>query len=306
VPLPRKALIIYNPRADANRALKHIQHLKRKFQAETNLTWVATEHANHAPQLAFQAGVDGFDVVAAMGGDGTVHQVINGLMKSPQDQRPMLGVIPIGSGNDFSVNIGIGKNSELAIGRILTGEPMPIDIGRLEDSFGRSEYWCNTLGIGFDAITVAHTKQFSYLRGSAMYFAAIIQSILRDHIASHMVIQSQEKTFEMDLLMLTVCNGSREGGGFRLIPEARMDDGILDFIMVEYVSRLMMFRLIPEFILARHARFKQIHFGSSTELTVNSERPMVIHMDGEIFSRDASQIHLIRIEVLPGAIDLLV
>jgi YegS/Rv2252/BmrU family lipid kinase len=298
-------LIIYNPHADANRALRYIQRLQRKFRSETNLRWVPTEHANHAPLLAEEAGELGYDVVGAMGGDGTVHGVINGLMKLPKVRRPKLGVIPIGSGNDFSVNAGIGKNSEIAIGRLLTGNPRPIDIGRLEDTSQRTEYWCNTLGIGFDAITVAYTKQFSYLRGSAMYLAAIVQSILRDHVASHMVIHTRETAFEMDLLMFTVCNGSREGGGFRLIPEARMDDGILDFIMVEYVSRLMMFRLIPEFMLARHARFEQIHISSSSEVTVQSERPMVIHMDGEIFSEEISDVHQVRIDIHPGAIELI-
>lgn len=303
--MPGKVLIIYNPHADAGRALRDVLRLKSSYQSQLELTWVPTEYPKHAPLLAAQAAELGYEIVAAMGGDGTIHEVINGLMQLPRDQRPILAAIPIGSGNDFCVNVGLGMNSERAMERLLEGQPQPIDIGKLEDSTGNRVYWGNTLGIGFDAITLTYTKRYTYLRGSAMYFAAILQSIMRDHFASRMSIQTEDQAFEKDLLMLTVCNGSREGGGFWLVPEARMDDGILDFIMVEYVSRPMMFRLIPEFLTARHTRFQQVHVGHSSRLDIQSELPMVIHMDGEIYSYHSDEIHEVNVEILPGAIQLI-
>ncbi len=129
--------LIFNPCADRGRSsdLKtSVQHILDKHDGAE---WSTTEYPGHATELAEQAAQDGFDVVAAIGGDGTVHEVVNGLMRVPEDQRPLLGSVPIGSGNDFSSNVGAPEEIEIALERVFNGETKTIDIGLVTDGSGR-------------------------------------------------------------------------------------------------------------------------------------------------------------------------
>jgi diacylglycerol kinase family enzyme len=104
--------------------------------------------------------------------------------------------------------------------------------------------------------------------------------------------------------MLTLCNGPREGGGFFVAPEARFDDGLLHYATVRSVSRLMMFRLIPEVMKGTHGRFKQVRMGTCRKLSLTSDRPLYIHADGEIFSGFGSSLRGLSIEILPEAMQV--
>src|SRR5690606_27440178 len=114
----------------------------------------------HAVELARQAAEEGCDLVIAMGGDGTVHEVMNGLMQVPAEKRPVMGVVPIGSGNDFAYSIGITQKSSYALAHALKAENVqPVDIGLMTDEHGRREYFDNTLGIGFDAVVTIRSHK---------------------------------------------------------------------------------------------------------------------------------------------------
>jgi diacylglycerol kinase family enzyme len=106
--------------------------------------------------------------------------------------------------------------------------------------------------------------------------------------------------------MITLCNGPREGGGFHVAPDAVMDDAILDYAMIEGVSRLMMFRLIPEVMNGTHGRFKQVRMGRSGKFNIKYDRPMAIHADGEVFTGFTSNIREITVEILPKALNVVV
>jgi diacylglycerol kinase family enzyme len=193
----------------------------------------------------------------------------------------------------------------LAILRAMQGTPAPVDIGRVQDESGRSEYWDNTLGIGFDAATTINAREISRLQGLAMYLVAVIRTILRDHHAPRLELRIDEQSSTRELLMLTACNGPREGGGFRVAPQANPRDGVLDFAMVEYVSRLMMFRLIPEFMRGTHGRFRQVQLGTFKRLTLSSDRPLLIHTDGEIFASSKTDVRQLTIEILPAELQVI-
>jgi diacylglycerol kinase family enzyme len=214
-------------------------------------------------------------------------------------------VVPIGSGNDFCANVGLPSDPESAILRAFEGNPVAVDIGRVQDESGRSEYWDNTLGIGFDAATTINSREISRLQGLAMYFVAVVRTILRDHNAPRLNLRIDQESSTRELLMLTACNGPREGGGFRVAPQADPRDGVLDFAMVEYVSRLTMFRLIPEFMRGTHGRFRQVHLGKFRHLELQSDRPLLIHTDGEIFASAKTDVRQLTIEVLPGALQVI-
>lgn len=298
--------LIFNAHADRGRAWDIASSLQSVISQHGNVEWAPTEYPAHATELAEEAARRRYDVVAALGGDGTVHEVVNGLMRVPPARRPKLAAVPIGSGNDFCSNVGVQTDPEIAMQRVFSGESKAIDIGKLTDADGRVEYWDNTLGIGFDATVTYYSYQITRLQGFSMYLWAVIQTIMRNHNAPRMQIVTDEETIDERVLMLALCNGPREGGGFFVAPEAKPDDGLLHYAMIKNVSRPMMFRLIPEVMKGTHGRFRAVHLGHFRRMKLNCESPLPIHTDGEMFAGLTSQTREVEVEIIPKALQVIV
>lgn len=303
--MPRKVKLILNPMADMGRAwtvANNLRPIVQEFQGD--ISWSGTVYPTHATELAKQAAAEGCDLVIALGGDGTAHEVVNGLMQVPAEKRPILGVVPIGSGNDFAHALGIPKRSDHALAHALKAETVSaIDVGLLTDEdSGRKEYFDNTVGAGFDAVVTIRSHKLPIVKGFLMYLAAVIQTIVFNHVPARIQFQSDSESWEDAVLMTTICNGGREGGGFLISPDSKIDDGILQFLAVKKISRLMMFRLVPEFMKGAHLRFPHIQLGSFKTLRMQSDRPLYIHADGEIFTSFGSNVRNISFEVAPGAL----
>ncbi len=303
--MPPKVKIILNPMADMGNAWKVADDLRPMINEYGAADWSGTVYPTHATELARQAGEQGYEKIIAIGGDGTVHEVVNGIMQLPENKRPILGVVPVGSGNDFAHAIGVSMESDHALDRALKGEPSAIDLGMMTDEHGRTEFFDNTLGIGFDTVVTIRSHRLPIVRGFLMYLTAVIQTIVLNHDASLMKIEVDEEPREQSNLMLTVCNGPREGGGFLIAPDAKLDDGLLHYAMIENVSRLMMLRIVPEVMKGTHGKFKQVTLGTCRKMAVKADRPMYIHADGEIYTSFGSNLHSVTFEVLPGALKVI-
>jgi diacylglycerol kinase (ATP) len=290
--------------ADLGRAWKTANDLRpiaQEFKGE--LTWSGTVYPTHATELAKQAAEEGYDIVVAMGGDGTVHEVMNGLMRIPADKRPVMGIVPIGSGNDFAYSMGITNKSDQALANALKGENIQtVDVGLITDENGRSEYFDNTLGIGFDAVVTIRSHKLPIVKGFLMYLTAVIQTIILNHNPAKMKLETENQKWEEQVIMLTLCNGPREGGGFMLSPNSKNNDGKMEFLTVTKLSRATMFRLVPEFLKGTHMRFKQVRMGEFKTLKISSDLPLYIHADGEIYTSFGSNLHKASFEILPQAL----
>lgn len=302
--MPNKVKLILNPMADMGRAWKAANDLRPIVQEfKGDISWSGTVYPTHATELAKQAAAEGCDLVIALGGDGTAHEVVNGLMQIPEGKRPTMGVVPIGSGNDFAHALGVPKKPDHALAHALSGQPSKIDIGVMTDEgSGRKEFFDNTVGVGFDAVVTIRSHKLPIVKGFLMYLTAVIQTILLNHNPAKIKFQSDTESWEDTVLMTTVCNGGREGGGFLISPESKIDDGALQFLNVKKVSRAMMFRLVPEFMKGTHLRFPATQLGSFKKLRMNSDRPLYIHADGEIFTSFGSDVRDVTFEVLPRAL----
>jgi YegS/Rv2252/BmrU family lipid kinase len=267
------------------------------------IEWSGTVYPGHAIDLARQAGE--FDVVIAMGGDGTVHEVMNGLMQIPAEKRPILGIVPVGSGNDFAHSIGTPRIPTEALKRAIEGDPTTVDLGLMTDEHGRKEYFDNTLGIGFGAIVTIRSHRLPILRGFLMYLTAVIQTIILDHNPMTMQIETDTEKWEQKAIYLIICNGPREGGGFLIAPEAKIDDGIFHYAMITDVSRAMMFRIVPEVMKGTHGRFKQVKMGTCKKFTLKADRPLYIHADGEIYTGPGTNLRGVSFEILPNALKVI-
>lgn len=302
--MPHKIKLILNPMADMGRAWKVANDLRPIAQEfKGDLSWSGTVYPTHAIELAKQAAEEGCDLIIAMGGDGTVHEVMNGLMQVAAEKRPVMAVVPIGSGNDFAYSIGITQKSAHALAHALKAENIkPVDIGLMTDEHGRKEYFDNTLGIGFDAVVTIRSHKLPIVKGFLMYLTAVIQTIVLNHNPARVKIETDSEAWDGSTLMVTLCNGPREGGGFMLSPESKNNDGKMEYVIVDKVSRATMFRLVPEFMKGTHMRFKQVRMGAFKKFALSSDLPLYIHADGEVFTSFGSNLKKVSFEILPQAL----
>jgi diacylglycerol kinase (ATP) len=302
--MPRKVKIILNPMADMGNAWRVARDLRSITEQHGGVDWSGTVYPGHAIELAKQAGEQGYDMVVAMGGDGTVHEVINGIMQIPEDKRPVLGVVPVGSGNDFAHGINVSRKPTEALTCALDGKASPVDLGLMTDEHQRKEYFDNTLGIGFGAVVTIRSHRLPLLRGFLMYLTSVIQTIILDHNPMTMQIEMDDQKWEQSVIYLVLCNGPREGGGFLIAPEAKIDDGILHYAMITNVSRPMMLRIVPEVMKGTHGRFKQVRMGTCKKFTLSADRPLYIHADGEIYTGPGTDLRKVSLEILPNALQV--
>ncbi len=300
-----KTMFLVNPSADKGSAWRAVGDLRPLVEEFGGADWAGTVYPTHATVLAQQAAEAGYELVIAAGGDGTVHEVINGLMRVPFGARPHLGIVPLGSGNDFAHTMGIRGTPTEALNRIFTGEHRRIDVGLFEIGRGGREYFNNTFGMGFDATVTIRTQRMKHIRGFMMYFMAVLQTIAFNHEAPRMHIVADGETWDEETIMLVACNGPREGGGFAVAPSADISDGYLNYASVCHVSRLMMLRLIPEVMKGTHGRFKQVRLGQFRRLELQSESPVTIHADGEVICGFGTEVKNVKVEVVPEAIEII-
>ncbi len=297
--------IIVNPNADLGRAWRTASDLRSIVDELGGADWAGTVYPGHAIELARQAGEAGYARVIAVGGDGTAHEVVNGLMQIPAGRRPLMGIVPMGTGNDFAFAVGMPADPHQAVRQALQGKPKAVDIGVMRDPLGRTIYWDNTLGVGFDATVTIRSRKFTYLRGFPLYLAAVLQTILLNHDAPHMQVKTDREEWSEQALLLVVCNGEREGGGFLVAPGARNNDNVLNYARIRRVSRPMMLRILPEVMKGTHARFSSVSMGQLTQMELKADAPLIIHADGEIYAGFGTDIRSLQVEMLPGALQVI-
>ncbi|OGO44665.1 MAG: hypothetical protein A2W37_07840 [Chloroflexi bacterium RBG_16_63_12] len=302
----QKTLLIFNPMADRGRSGQQASDLRAMVDEMGGADWQGTEYPAHATEIAAQAALQGYQTIVALGGDGTVHEIVNGLMKIEAAHRPRLGIVPMGSGNDFAGGAGIQMNQQEAMRRVFTGTPKPVDVARIQDGTGRTEYFDNTLGIGFDAAINIRSRSIQSLQGFMMYLTATLLTIARDFAAPHMKVTYDGGTLDEPLMMITVGNGPREGGGFLTTPESKMDDGLLDFVYIRPVSKVRMLQLVPKVMNGTHVKEKEVKIAQTTKLVVDADRALPIHADGELFAPYEADVRHVEITLVPGAIQVIV
>lgn len=299
-----KTLVIVNPNADLGRAWRAAADLRPIVEEFGGADWTGTVYPTHAMELAKQAALEGYELVISAGGDGTIHEIINGLMQVPAKQRPRLGIIPLGSGNDFAYAVGMEMNPAHALHQVFTGVAKRVDVGRMQDGHGRVEYFDNALGVGFDATVTIRSRRFTYMRGFLIYLIAVLQTIILNHVAPYMRISTDQEKWEEEMLMMVICNGPREGGGFLVAPDANPGDGSFHYAGIQRVSRPMMLRLIPEVMNGTHGRFHQVRLGELRKMELIADQPLTIHADGEILAGFGVDIRQLSVEIQPGAVEV--
>lgn len=242
-----------------------------------------TTGPGHAIGLARDAALRGMQRVIVAGGDGAIHEAVNGLLKAPLAPDgatgPALGVIPLGTGNDFAKLVGVYRlPPEVAAGRMMLAEPTRFDVGH-----SGTEYFDNMLGVGFDAETVRHANRIKRLRGLLVYLAAIYRTFVTFK-PPLLEITSREHRESGEMMMTAVCIGRSSGGGFYLAPQADPADGLLDVCLIRRVGLMTFLKSVPKVMRGTHTNLNEVTLFRSTSVTIRSRdgRPLVVHLDGEL------------------------
>lgn len=299
-----RTLLILNPTSNQGLASSFLPVVERKIASSSEMELVITREHGHAVKLAQSAAAAGFERVIALGGDGTAHEVVNGLMQIPETQRPDLGVVPLGSGNDFSFAGGIHGAADDLLALARSGSSSSIDIGLVEDDLGRKEYWVNSLGIGFDALINIYSRQIRRFKGFWVYLLAALRAILFNYTAFHFEARKDGLEWQETLLMLIIANGVREGGTFMIAPDGSLTDNTLSYSAVQLISRPNMLRALTAYMKGRQNELPFVRAGSFNSLDLQSDRPLITHTDGEIFAGLDSKVTRLKVSSVPGAIRL--
>jgi diacylglycerol kinase (ATP) len=299
--MPR-TVIILNPTAGRRRGQALRSRLEALLNSHKGWEIRETSHRGHGRELARQAQDEGAEIVAAAGGDGTLSEVLNGLMSGSRGSA--LAVIPAGTGNDFARHLGIGINLELAVNTLFEGEAKPIDIGKITLS-GQSHFWLNICGCGFDA-KVAHRINTSrshpllrHIKGTPAYIAAVGGELLRLR-ATALRLELDGQATEERTVLCAIANSSSYGGGMLVAPEASLHDGLFDLCTIGDASRMEFVRAFPGVFSGRHVKHPKVTMRRAASIRLESNRPLPVLVDGDVLGTTPAEI-----DMLPCALRVL-
>jgi diacylglycerol kinase (ATP) len=254
------------------------------------LSLCSAEYPGHARELAAATVVQRADTIVVVGGDGTVNEVVNGLLASGQERMPCIGIVPAGSSNDLSKSLGIPQCVQEACEIIINGRTRDIDIGQ-----AGSEYFCSASCLGYFAEVAARSLRMKRLRGSLRYVIPAL-SVIREMSAGwEMTVRADRNEFHGNYAVLLVGNAPRFGG-LTMLPGARPDDGVLDCLLIEMTSKWETLQLIPLVYGKAMEHHKKVTRFQAASLSVTMNRPSALCNDGEMYS---SPVQSVEYRVLP-------
>lgn len=283
--------LIANPIAGRGRGREALPAVEEALRRQgLQFTTEVTSRPLEAMEIARRAAEEGCELVVALGGDGTSHEVANGLLLS-NNPDVIMGMVPIGTGNDFAGMFDTPTDLDQVVRRLQEGKTRLIDIGRVND-----RYFVNVVGVGFDALaSIESLKIQSLLSGLPLYLLAVLRT-LRHYEVPHITAALDGEKISMTMTMFCVANGKREGGGFLIAPDAENDDGIFDICLARGLGRLGILRLLPEVMRGTHVDKEPVTMARAKRVILDSPDPLPVHADGEIIYTDA---HHLEIEIIP-------
>jgi YegS/Rv2252/BmrU family lipid kinase len=282
-------VFIVNPHAGRGRGQRVAEELahrleRRKFAAKV----VRTSAPREATGIARTAASSGA-LVVAVGGDGTAHEVVNGLAGT----EAVFGLVPVGSGNDLASALGIPNRLEPALDVLVSGRDARIDLGRFDD-----HWFANSLGLGFEAQVTIESRSVTRLKGFPAYLWAVLKA-LRGLRCPELAIRADEVEYQGRRLLVSIGNGPRVGGGFLLTPDAQPDDGILDVCLVEALSRWQVLRTLPRAMSGTHLDHPAVCLTHARLLEITSREGFPFHADGEVIDTNCREL---RVAIVPSAL----
>ena len=264
---------------------------------------ILTSASGDAKRFAQEAAADGTRFVIASGGDGTLHEVVNGIAMVPD---VTLGVLPCGRGNDFAAAVGIPLKPEAAIATLLSGTPIGVDLGRCyqtqvggvcnpessEKSTGH--YFATIATCGYDTeVSRRAAKGTPLFAGTASYAYAAVETLFY-YEPPFVRLEGDFGTYEGPLLLAATGITNRYGGGFKIVPDARINDGLFDVCIVRPVSSVTVLRLLVTLFWGGHVGHPAVSMHQTRTLKIETDIPMLLYADGEPMCETPATIEIIK------------
>ncbi|WP_172254079.1 diacylglycerol kinase [Saccharibacillus deserti] len=276
----RRARLIYNPtsgREEMRRRLPDI--LQRLDEGGIETTVHATTGEGDATLAAIDAARRGYDIVIAAGGDGTIYEVVNGLAN--QEHRPDLGVFPLGTTNDLSRALGISRQWEDYCDLVLRGESRPIDVGRAND-----RYFINIAGGGsLTELTYEVPSRLKTMIGQLAYYFKGVEKMVNLSPMQLKIEAEGQGEIEGEFMVFLIGNTNSVGGFERLMPDARIDDGLLDVILLKKCNLAEFIRVVSMAQRGDHFNDPNVIYFRTKRLEVTSPNDVLLNLDGELGGR---------------------
>ncbi|MCG9129359.1 diacylglycerol kinase family lipid kinase [Candidatus Poribacteria bacterium] len=285
-------ILIANPISGKGKAKTVAEHTHnvlttKEFNGELKLT----TGSGDAKQFAQDAVSNGIKWVIVCGGDGTLHEAVNGIANTPD---VTLGLIPAGRGNDLATAIGIPRKPEQAIDTLFTGEKKNIDLGYVKSEKGTEHYFSTIATCGYDTeVSRRGSERSTPFSGTASYIYAAIVTLF--HYKNPFVqIEADFGTHEGPLLLAATGITKSYGGGFQIVPNAVFDDGLFDVCVIRPVSKITVLRLMVTLFWGGHVNHHAVDIQRTRSMRIETNPPIMLYADGEPMCETPATIEIIK------------
>jgi diacylglycerol kinase (ATP) len=299
--------VILNPYANRWRAQQQIETVTAALQQLQRPFYLTpTSRPQEAIGLAETAIRAGCEMIVAAGGDGTINEVINGILRATPEaetSRPF-AIIPLGSANDFGQMAGLPATIAESVALIGHGRTRPVDVGLVllgEEAAARRRYFLNNSAVGMEPMVTLENIKMKRLRGELRYLVALVRALRRLQ-AWQMEITGDSLNYKGPVYLLSVCNGPRTGG-FMMAPRAVIDDGRFDLVFAPEVPKMTVLAILLRLLRGTHIEHPAVTYTGATHLTLHSQPGTPVHTDGELVGEAETAVSY---RLLPGKLNLIV
>lgn len=275
-----KLLLIFNPHASLGRAAALMPDVLSTLEVFAQVEVFCTRGRGDATRFLAEASLVEFDGVIAAGGDGTLFEVLNGLYRHDPDNRPPLGLLPVGTGNAFSRDLGLQpgdwrKGAEI----IRAGRKRAVDVGQVRQADG-DFHFLNIIGAGLPVDAMQTADRMKVFGRSAYTISTLWHALMLRSYPLRFTVDGEEH--EQESMFIEIANSRYTGTSFLIAPDAQMDDGLFDIVLVRRMPRLRLLRLFPSIYSGGHVNYPEVTLLQGREITIESPGGMVLAPDGEL------------------------
>ncbi|MGE5652999.1 MAG: diacylglycerol/lipid kinase family protein [Bacillota bacterium] len=302
----KRTFFIVNPTAAHGKVRAQWPELLQEIHSQENMIdWQFTDCPGHATTLTQDAAQNGYQRIVAVGGDGTINEVVEGLANLPDETRPVLGIIGLGTGNDFIKTLGIPLDPKQAIERLAVGEEKQIDLGSAHylgfQGEPQQRYFANIAALGFAAdVVVATNAMGKWLRGTLPYLLGLAKTfaIFRNQ---PMRIAYDDRIWQGMSSLAVIANCKFFGGGMKVAPQADPCDGFLDIVILENLSKAELARHFPKVYRGDHLQIPQVKTLRARQIEITSETKCLFQVEGDVVGTTP-----VSLNIVPGRLTVIV
>jgi len=295
-----KVLCIYNPKAGGGKSIKYLEKIKKLFKNYSiEAEIIFTEYPNHGIEIAKSMDLKPYSALIAAGGDGSFFDILNGYMDNPHKENIPFGVLPIGTGNSLSRDILDEDNTlEDFVKLIAKGNIKKIDIAKVQ-SEKETFYFANMMGFGMITDISETASKLKFFNKFSYTLGVLYNTIKLNTFDLKMIADGVE--YNLDNVFVIVSNSKYTGGDYFIAPKAKIDDGKLDLIILNRLSRINLLNIFPKIFDGSHIHSKFVDYIQAKQISFETNAPKILSPDGEVYGELP-----VRISCIPAAISIFV